>query len=117
MSKLEKIFLSLFGLLDSILQKIKFPEGESLYQVQKRAWEFLEEKTKFAGNILVVTHKIVIHMLILKVFSLNLDRLGKIKKFIQWIKDQFQLLNIKMVNKVYYRRFMQRLIAQKIVKN
>lgn len=58
---------------------VAMPQGESLQEVQNRAWPVIEEVTETCRHALVVAHSFVIMTILCKIQNLNLSETSKVR--------------------------------------
>lgn len=73
---------ALYALWKNHPERVKFPEGESLKTVQKRAMSALERvtKTRKNNNGVVVTHRVVAKVILLSVLGAGLENFWRVKQ-------------------------------------
>lgn len=88
-------------------ETIKFPGGESLEDVRKRAIPVFEEIIKTYGLSIVVTHRVVIKVLLLNIMGLPLSSFWNVKQDpcgitrIEFINNKFIIQSLNETHHLY----------------
>lgn len=74
--ELRKLYPELFSAWDKGPHEVQIPGGESMGEVTKRAWEFIQElpKNHSGETILVVTHGLTLQLIIKKALGLAVEQ-------------------------------------------